>query len=553
VTAERPHDCRQCGSPLADDQRYCLVCGAHAGARGPALERLQRGAAERWPEPRAAAVAHAVKPIAAPAAPASRAPWIPVLRPPSTRVSAALVAAFLGFGVLLGAVAGNPVDSTLAAGSGSPLKLVLPAAGAPASARSTPEAAASGAAGEPPVSEAEATPAPAPASGSTTATPTKTATGTGETGSGGSGGSGREPAQPPSGAPATKLPPIKHVFVIALANEPYASVFGPSSGAHYLAGTLEKRGELLVRYDAVAHEQLANGIALLSGQGPTTETAANCPSYTDLAPTTPGAATSGPSEQALGSGCVYPNTVQTLAGQLTAKHLTLRAYVQGIDETSSQQPACAHPQLGSSDPTAAPGSGPYATFRNPLVYFHSVIDHSACAAGDVGLSRLSSDLAASARTPSFAYVVPDRCHDGNPIPCSPGAPAGMGPADSFLARVVPQIIASKAYREAGLLVITVDEAPSSGEFADSSSCCGQPQFPNLAAPASGLSPRGGGTVGALLLSPWVKGATTSQEPYNHFSILRTSEDLLGVGHLGYAGLPAVKPLAPALFMAAKQR
>jgi hypothetical protein len=545
VTAETLHDCLQCGSPLADDQRYCLGCGARAGAPGPALQRLQRGAADRWPEPRAAAVAHAAGPIAAPTA---RASWIPVLRPPAARVSAALVAAFLGFGVLLGAVAGKPVDSTLAAGSGSPVKLVLPTAAAPASTSSSAEAAASSAAAEPPASEAEAT--PAPASGSTAA-PTKTATGTGEAGSGGS--RVRESTPSPSGAPASTLPPIKHVFVIALSNEPYASVFGPTSAAHYLAGALEKRGELLVRYDAVAHEELANGIALLSGQGPTAETAANCPSYTDLAQRTPGAASSGPSEQALGSGCVYPNTVQTLAGQLTAKHLTLRAYVQGIDETSSQPPACAHPQLGSSDPTAAPGAGPYATFRNPLVYFHSVTDHAGCAAGDVGLSRLSTDLAASARTPSFAYVVPDRCHDGNPIPCAAGAPAGMGPADSFLARVVPQIIASKAYREAGLLVITVDEAPSSGEFADSSSCCGQPQFPNLAAPAGGLSPRGGGTVGALLLSPWVKGATTSPEQYNHFSILRTSEDLLGVGHLGYAGLPAVKPLAPALFMAAKQR
>jgi hypothetical protein len=110
-------------------------------------------------------------------------------------------------------------------------------------------------------------------------------------------------------------------------------------------------------------------------------------------------------------------------------------------------------------------------------------------------------------------------------------------------------MASKAYRDGGLLVITVDQAPSSGEFADSSSCCGQPQFPNLPPPEAGLSPRGGGTVGALLLSPFIKGATTSQEPYNHFSLLRTIEDLFALKHLGYAALPKVSALEASAFSA----
>jgi len=44
----------------------------------------------------------------------------------------------------------------------------------------------------------------------------------------------------------------------------------------------------------------------------------------------------------------------------------------------------------------------------------------------------------------------------------------------------------------------------------------------------------GGQVGALLISPLVKAGTTSREPYNHFSPLRTIEDLFGVAHLGYA-------------------
>jgi hypothetical protein len=113
--------------------------------------------------------------------------------------------------------------------------------------------------------------------------------------------------------------------------------------------------------------------------------------------------------------------------------------------------------------------------------------------------------------------------------------------------VVPEITASKAYRQNGLLVITGDEAPSTGEFADSSSCCGQPAFPNLA--SSSGARKGGGSVGALLLSPFVKAASTNEEPFNHFSLLRTVEDLFGLAHLGYAAGSGVQSLPPALFVA----
>ncbi len=459
------------------------------------------------------------------------------LRLPPAKVSAFLLLVFLGFGVLVGRATRQP---RYALASARPVVKLI--SSSTASVSTTPST--SSEAREPPETETEAEPTPTQA-----ATPTKKSAAKSRRGSHGKsnreGGTGKAA----TGAPATKLPAIKHVFVILLSDQPYAAVFGPESKAHYLAGTLERQGELLTRYDAVAHEQLANGVALLSGQGPTPETAANCATYTAIEPATIGA-----SEQAQGNGCVYPSSTQTLPGQLIAKHLTWRAYVQGIDEAGATAGACAHPALGQPDPTSAPNAsaGAYATFRNPLVYFQSLIDTPSCAADDVGLERLKPKLGNAARTPSFSLIIPDRCHDGSPTPCTAGAPAGLGPADSFLRQVVPEIIASKAYKQGGLIAITVDEAPSSGAFADSSSCCGQPRFPNLAAPSTGLPPRGGGTVGALLLSPYVKKATTSQEPFNHFSLLRTIEDLFGLGHLGYAALPAVKPFAPGMFTAAKR-
>jgi len=576
--AEHPESCPECGSPLSGGQRYCLQCGARVSARGPLIAGLLARAGAQARVPAAGAQPAAPQPDAPqpeaepPAVPRRRFGLAPLnLRLPSPTVSVLLVALFLGFGVVLGNVAAKPQGGALDADAGSHLRLLLPSTPTGSTGTSATGSAVGSAGGGSPSAESTGSSAAEEAeseaeTGSTEAATTSTAAkkpastrsgsssnsaGSGAAGAGSESGAGSGAAGVPAAKSKAKpkLPPIKHVFVIALSDEPYAAAFGPISTAPYLSHTLEQKGELLVRYDAVAHEELADEVALLSGQGPTAETAANCPTYSEITPTGIGA-----DEQVLGSGCVYPSSTPTLPGQLTSRHLTWKAYVQGTDEPGAEAGACDHPAPGASDPTSvqSAGTGAYATFRNPFVYFGSIVGSPACASEDVGLAALKGDLASAKLTPSFSYIAPDRCHDGNPTPCAAGAPAGMAPADTFLASVVPQILASKAYAEGGLLVITVDEAPSSGEYADSSSCCGQPRFPNLAGEPSGLaglSPRGGGAVGALLLSPYVKGGTTSEEPFNHFSLLRTIEDLFKLPHLGYARLAAVKSFEPSMFTA----
>ena len=553
---ERAGICEHCSAPLARGQRYCLACGERSGLRSPQLLALLRGVRTE-PTANLHERGHQHAPsLAAPGTARRRrvAQLTPALArvgeltPPSRRVSALLVLAFLGFGVLLGNVASSRVEDSLAASARPQIKLLLPPASTATA--STPQASPTA---EPPEATPEPTPepastpaptsspAPAPAS---TQPAAKTESQTGE-------GGGKSSA-PAANGPATKLPAVKHVFVIMLSSEPYASVFGPASTAPYLSRTLERRGELLVRYYAVAHQQLANGIALLSGQGPTPATAANCPTYSDLAP-----ASAAGEGQLTGEGCVYPASTETLPGQLSAKHLTARAYVQGIDEAGVTAPACAHPTIGQPDPSGegAAATQAYATFRNPFVYFHSLIDSPTCALDDVGLTRLDGDLSTAKRTPSFSYIVPDRCHDASLGPCPGGGAGGLAAANTLLEQIVPKILASQAYKHGGLLVITTDEAPSSGEYADSSSCCGQPRFPNLPAPAgsaAALPPEGGGQVGALLLSPFVKGGTINQESFNHFSLLRTFEDFFGVTHLGFAGGAHVGSLEPSLFLAKPQ-
>ena len=185
----------------------------------------------------------------------------------------------------------------------------------------------------------------------------------------------------------------------------------------------------MLRYDAVAHEQLANEIALLSGQGPTAETAANCPTYAAL-----DAAGTGPDEQVLGDGCVYPARPQTLAGPAEAKHLTWRAYVRASMKPARSRAPCAHPALGAG---RSYGRADRARARMRRFATRSCTSNRsglarAVPADDVGLEALKADLAAPSDA-ELSYIVPDRCHDGNPTPCTAGAPAGLAPADTLLA------------------------------------------------------------------------------------------------------------------------
>jgi hypothetical protein len=465
---------------------------------------------------------------------------------PSPLVWAVLVALFLGFGVLMGRAAGSDAVDSLAS-ERAPLKLLVAqdntGGGSNTHSSTTAET-------PPPPDETETTPepSPVPAESSTPAPASKTSSSS----SGSTGGSkeSSDAGKGASKASAFKLSSIKHVFVVMFDEQSYATAFGPASPAKYLTGTLEKQGELLLRYYAVAHQGLADEIALLSGQGPTEATAANCPTYSEISP-----ASGGSEGQVLGKGCVYPSSTQTLMSQLATKHLAWKAYVEGMDEGPGTASACTHPASGAADLSAvALTSGAtvpsYQTWRNPFVYFDSVVGSSTCASDDVGMSALKGDLASEKSTASFSYIAPGPCEDGNPTPCAPGKPDGMVAADGFLQKVVPEILASKAYKHNGLLAITVDQAPSSGEYADSSSCCGQPKYPNLPVPtgAAALAGDGGGQVGLLLLSPFIKkGGGLSQETYNHFSLLATVEEAFGLDRLGYAGGSEVKPFSASLF------
>lgn len=327
-----------------------------------------------------------------------------------------------------------------------------------------------------------------------------------------------------AGVAAATTPPVGHVFVIVYENEDYAATWSRTGAAPYLANTLRDQGVLLDQYYGTGHASLDNYISMISGQGPNIQTQSDCQVYTNfvrLGTFTPG--------QAVGTGCVYPAGVKTIADQLSSSGRTWRGYMQEMGTP------CRHPKLNAQDTTQKAKVGDnYASRHDPFVYFHSIIDNdAACRDHVVDLNQLPADLQSVDSTRNLTFITPDLCEDGHDAPCADGRPGGLTSFDAFLRTWVPKIMASPAFQADGLLVITADEGAISPSSAGA--CCGESLTPNAVLP--GLVGVGGGRTGALVIAPrWVAPGTTSSKPYNHYSLLRSMEDIFGLPYLGYAGI-----------------
>ncbi len=355
---------------------------------------------------------------------------------------------------------------------------------------------------------------------------------------------------------------IGHVFVIVLENEGFDKTFGPNSPATFLSKTLPSQGVLLKNYFGTGHVSLDNYVAMISGQAATPQTRNDCGIYQDFALT--GVT---PDGQAIGTGCVYPAQIKTVADQLKAAGKTWRGYMEDMgNDPAREQATCGQPlkngqvALNQADDTqSAEAQGQYAARHNPFVYFHSLIDSGACSRHVVNFNNLARDLAFESTTANFTFITPNLCHDGHDAKCKDGETGGLVGADAFLQKTVPMILNSPAYKEDGLLIITFDEASldaapdGKGNLVISAAgetCCGQQPGPNIGPFPQTTNPFpnvlftfqsfGGDRTGAVLLSPFVKPGTVSNVPYNHYSMLRSIEDIFGLGHLGYAAQPGLQ-------------
>ena len=327
----------------------------------------------------------------------------------------------------------------------------------------------------------------------------------------------------PLRAQQSPLSSVHHIFLIVLENKNYSETFSPTSLAPYLAKQLPAQGEFLTNYYGIGHNSLVNYMAMIGGQAPNATAQSDCQIYQDFA----GTGTTDANGQAIGQGCVFPSSVSTVANQLQAANLTWHAYMEDMSSP------CLHPALNSQDTTQSAKFGnQYAARHNPFVYFHSIIDTASCAQNDVPLTNLTSDLQNISTTSNFNFITPNLCDDGHDSPCVDGRRGGLLQINAFLQKWVPLILKSPAYKQDGLLIITFDEAEFGSASSDTTACCNEIPGPN--SPTPGITGPGGGKVGAVILSPFVKPGTVNNNPYNHYSLLGTIEDTFGLGRLGYA-------------------
>ncbi len=326
-------------------------------------------------------------------------------------------------------------------------------------------------------------------------------------------------------------PPIKHVWIVVLENKDFEDTFGPDTEAPYLARELTRSGQLLTNYYGTSHASLGNYLTMVSGQSPNLLTQADCLQYADIFPGTPT-----PDGQVFGVGCVFPPQIRTIANQLEDKGLTWRGYMEDMGSP------CRHPAIGASDDTqAARPDDQYATRHNPFVYFHAITDSPTCARNVVPLDRLLEDVRRPETTPNYAFITPDLCNDGHDATCADGGLGGLPAADVFLRKWVPTILASPGFAQSGMLIITWDEA----NLDKAAACCRQPTGPNT--PLPGLLGPGGGRTGSVVISPFVRPGSVNDTSYNHYGLLRSVEDIFGLGHLGYAGLPGLAAFGSDVF------
>lgn len=160
-----------------------------------------------------------------------------------------------------------------------------------------------------------------------------------------------------------------------------------------------------------------------------------------------------------------------LGAELTAAGVDWRAYMEGMSNGCYRSPY------------------PYALKHNPFAYFGGT-----CPSQVVPFTRFAGDM--QGNVPRFVWITPDLCHDGHD--CSNAT------VNAWLSQTVPTILGSNAWQDNGVLFITWDEGEDSAN-----------------------------SVLTLVVHPDPL-MHRSDRSYNHYSLLATIEDELGVPRLGGA-------------------
>jgi hypothetical protein len=274
--------------------------------------------------------------------------------------------------------------------------------------------------------------------------------------------------------PVSGIPPFSHIFTIIFENHEYNEIIGNPAAPYF--NTLAQQYGLATNYYALRHPSLPNYIALTAGS-PFTITG-DCRT------------------------CFL--NVPTIADQIEHVGKTWRAYMEGLPS-----------------PCFLGNAGAYAQRHNPFIYYDAIRLNPTRCANIVPFTQFATDLQQHT-LPNYAWITPDTCHDMHDCAIAVG--------DAWLKTVVPQILASSAWQQNGVLFILFDEGSTNA------GCC---------------SNAIGGKVATIVISPLGKPAYQSVVPYTHYSLLRTIEDAWGLPELEHAACACAPPMTDFFTVAAQ--
>jgi phospholipase C len=159
-------------------------------------------------------------------------------------------------------------------------------------------------------------------------------------------------------------------------------------------------------------------------------------------------------------------------------------------------------------------ASPYVVRHNPATYFPAIA--ADCRRYDRPMGSATggrlADLVRTGRLPTFLLVVPNQCHNTHDCDIATG--------DRWLSQVVPLVVGGPDYR-AGRTAVVVTWDEGKGGYGGE----------NCRAVADRSC-----HVATVVVSPTTPPGTRSSARFDHYSLLRTTEGLLGIRtYLGHAG------------------
>jgi phospholipase C len=219
----------------------------------------------------------------------------------------------------------------------------------------------------------------------------------------------------------------------------------------------------------------------------------------------------------------------TMGARTSADNIFHQAEVAGLSWKSYQE----------SMPTPCSGTqtSVYKAGHNPAFYYDNLrTPANTCALRDVPLSPALDDDIAADTLPSYTWITPNECHIFYWVTgCTTPQSALKAEGDKWLSALIPRLTAMPSYRAGTtLILVTFDEGRESSNesYVDCTDAVYYVGHPDCQVPT-------------VVVSPYIAPGTTDASDQNLYSLLGTTEDILGVPRLARAiGQPSMRATMP---------